>query len=384
MSVATMLGEPVDLLALDTSSPRPWTRGATGITRPGLRTIRFGVRGSGKSLAELILSVQVIEAGGSVAYLDWENGSRRSAERLAAILADRPAETGELVRDRLFYHPAPRLRALDSSDAETGWATMFADRDLVVIDSTARALGQLDLDENAAADFARFMSLYVDPIAAQGVAVDLLDNVGWADGDRTRGSSAKLDMVELAYRVSSTDIAPDKAGEIKLDRVRSRDGDEAGQLVAYVGAGTYSDLHRPEASERQAAVSEAILAYLEVHPGSTTDEVARGVGIRKADCRAQLGTLETPGTGNGTVDRRPSRYRDRGGRARQRTGWYLASQSQLTTVPDTGTGKDSQPTTPVAGPGPRSLDRDRDRRRSGTDALGAVDALPATLQKVAL
>ena len=49
--VAAMLGHAVDLLALDTSEPRPWTPGARRITRPGLRSIWFGARGSGKSLA---------------------------------------------------------------------------------------------------------------------------------------------------------------------------------------------------------------------------------------------------------------------------------------------------------------------------------------------
>ncbi|MFI4977445.1 MAG: hypothetical protein ACHQC8_02015 [Solirubrobacterales bacterium] len=33
--VAAMLGQPVDLLAIDTSKPRPWTPGAQRITRPG-------------------------------------------------------------------------------------------------------------------------------------------------------------------------------------------------------------------------------------------------------------------------------------------------------------------------------------------------------------
>ena len=69
LNVSAMLGEPVDLLSIDTSKPRPWTLGAERITRPGLRSIWFGSRGSGKSLAALIVSVQIIEAGGSVALL---------------------------------------------------------------------------------------------------------------------------------------------------------------------------------------------------------------------------------------------------------------------------------------------------------------------------
>jgi AAA domain len=368
-AVARMLGDPVDLLTLDTSKPRPWTRGARGITRPGLRTIRFGARGSGKSIAELILAVQVCEAGGSVLYADWENGARRTAERLAAILADRPPATRAAVAERFDYRPNPRLGRLASTTAIDEWAALFAGRDLAVIDSTARALAQLGLDENAAADFARFMSSYVDPIASQGVAVDLLDNTGWAESDRTRGSSAKLDMCELAYRVTSTDIAPDRHGTITLDRVRSRDGDETRQLVTHVGDGTYTPLHPPPVSERQAAIVEAILSYVEQNPGSTTEEVAKGIGIRKTECRSQLADLETPRTGSGTVSQRPSQTRDRRGTPHTRNGWYLASQSQLATVPQPRTDTDRQYTADTGGPGPTTL-------KSGTGTPPAGPAHP--------
>jgi hypothetical protein len=350
-----MLGQPVDLLAIDTTAPRPWTRGAPRITRPGLRTIWFGARGSGKSIVALILSVQVIEAGGSVLYLDWENGARRQAERLEAILLDRPASTRAAVAERLDYRPNPRLGKLANAQAVDEWAAQFTGHDLAVIDSTARALGQLGLDENSTPDFARFMVAHIDPPAAQGTSMVLLDNTGWAEADRSRGASGKWDMVELVYKITSTDFAPDKAGTITLDRVRSRDGDEARQLAANVGDGGYTDLHRPEQSERDAAITEAILAHLQEHPGSTTEEVAKGIGIRKAECRSRLGTLIGAGEGSGTVVTRPSQHPDRRGRQRTRTGWYLASQSQLTTVPQAGTDTDRQSTADTGGPGSHTL-----------------------------
>ena len=356
--VAAMLGEPVDLLSIDTSTPRPWTRGARRITRPGLRAIWFGARGSGKSIAALILSVQVIEAGGSVLYADFENGARRQAERLEAILLDRPPATRDAVRERLDYRPNPRLGKLGNPHAVEEWAALFTGRDLAVIDSTARALAQLGLDENSTPDFGRFMVAHIDPIASQGTAVILLDNTGWAEADRSRGASGKWDMVELVYKVTGTDFAPDKAGTITLERTRSRDGDEARQLVAHVGEGNYSELHRPEQSERDAAVTEAILAHLQEHPGSTTKEVAKGVRIREAECRSRLADLETPGSGTGSVTQRPSQVRDRRGVAHERKGWYLASQSQLVTIPqnriDTdqhSTAASSDPTVPTVNSG---------------------------------
>lgn len=353
--VAAMLGQPVDLLSIDTTAPRPWTPGAARVTRPGLRSIWFGARGSGKSIVALILSVQVIEAGGSVLYLDWENGARRQAERLEAILLERPASTRTAVAERLDYRPNPRLGKLANAQAVDEWAAQFTGHDLAVIDSTARALGQLGLDENSTPDFARFMVAHIDPPAQHGTAMVLLDNTGWSELDRSRGASGKWDMVELVYKVTSTDFAPDKAGTITLDRARSRDGDEARQLAAHVGDSTYTDLHRPEQSERQAAIIETLLAHIEQEPGSTTTEIAKAVGLRRVECASQLADLETPGTGTGTVTQCPSQRRDSRGVPHTRKGWYLASQSQLVTVPDNGTGTDKHSTADSGCPGLPSL-----------------------------
>jgi hypothetical protein len=368
--VAAMLGQSVDLLSIDTSQPRLRTPGAKRITRPELRSIWFGARGSGKLIAALILSVQVIEAGGCVLYADFENGARRQAERLGAILADHPAKTRDAVAERFDYRPNPRLGKLGNAQAVEEWAALFAGRDLAVIDSTARALAQLGLDENSTPDFGRFMVDYIDQPHAHGTAMTLLDNTGWAETDRSRGASGKWDMVELVYKVTSSDFAPDKTGTITLDRVRSRDGDEARQLVAHVGDGTYSVVHEPELTERQAAVVEALLSYIEQHPGSSTEEVAKGVGIRKQECRSQLANLETPGTGSGTVSQCPSQVRDRRGTPHTRKGWYLASQSQLVTFLENGTGTDRQCTAVSGGPGFPSL---KDGTRTPTADLDSAE-----------
>ncbi len=320
--------------------------------------------------------MQVIDAGGSATYLDFENGPLRQAERLAAILADRPAKTRTAVGKRLDYRTNPRLGKLSDADVSE-WAALFKGRDLAVIDSTARALGQLGLDENSTPDFGTFTVCHVDPIAEQGVAVTLLDNTGWSEAERSRGASGKWDMVELVYKVTGTDFAPDRAGTISFERKRSRDGDEARQLVAHVGDGSYSKIHRPEQGERQAAVADAILAHLENHPGAIAEEVGRGIGKRKSECRSHLTALEDAGT----VAQRPSQTRDQRGVAHTRNGWYLASQSQLATVPQSRTDTDRHTAGRSEGPSPPSLGRDWDSNgASGTDSE-TVDALPATMHR---
>jgi AAA domain len=256
-----MLGVRADLTKFDTREPRLWTPGLPEVLRPGYRAMFFGPRGTGKSLVAMICVVQVIEAGGSVTYLDLENGERRQAERLAAILAGRAPESTAAVSERLDYRSDVRLGPLsDQTMAE--WATFFAGRDLVVIDSLARVLGQLGMNESEAPDFSRFIVRYIDPIAEQGTAVLLLDNTGHDEQNRARGSSTKLDLVELAYKVSSKRIAPDRHGTITLRCVRSRDGDEAESLICGVGDGSYTDLEPDTPTPLRRLLVDAALSVL--------------------------------------------------------------------------------------------------------------------------
>jgi len=113
-TVETMLGEPVDLLAIDTSERRPWLPGATRFLRPGVPALIFAGRGVGKSLAALVLAVQVVTAGGRAAYLDFENGPRRQAERLNAILDDRDEPVRQAMAERFTYYPRARPEPVKS------------------------------------------------------------------------------------------------------------------------------------------------------------------------------------------------------------------------------------------------------------------------------
>jgi hypothetical protein len=377
--VGAMLGQTVDLLSIDTSEPRPWTCGARRIMRPGLRSIWFGARGSGKSLAALLLGVQVIEAGGSVIYCDLENGPRRQADRLQAILADRPAATRAAIIDRLDYRPRIRLGPLTSPAAVSEWAALFTGRDLAIIDSTARALGQLGLSEDSTPEYGRFMVQHIDPPAEQGTAFLLLDNTGWAETDRSRGASGKWDMCELVYKITGSDFTPEKAGTITLDQVRSRDGEEAPQLVAHVGEGTYSELHEPEVGEREAALHESLVEYVGEHPGESTEAIAKGLHLRLARVRDGLAILE----GTGTAIRQPSRAPDGNGRARTRKGWYLTQPSQLAAVPQLGTDTDGYNDAAIPVPPSPSLKTGRGTADDLARRIAAINAMPESEQEAA-
>jgi hypothetical protein len=348
----SILGEPVDLTAVDTSDPRPWTRGAHRIVRPGNKVVWFSPRGVGKSLAAKLLAVQIIEEGGSVIYVDLENGARRMAERLDAILTDRDPELRTAISERLDYRPHARIIAPLDPDL---WLPSFAGRDLAVIDSMARALGHLGLDENSNADVARFMVEAIDPIAAQGTAVLLLDNVGHDEANRTRGGSAKLDLTELAYKVTADSIAPDKHGTIRLERVRTRDGDEAIHLEVEAGDGTYGRLGSALPGENVRQLDRELTQYVQDHPGQTTEEVAKGIGKRKGDVRSRLVVLEDAGT----VHRAQSPNRDRAGRRTTRTTWNPTPQGQTCSVPPFRTEQDRVRPLQTESPGPGPLRPDQ-------------------------
>jgi hypothetical protein len=269
--VEAMLGRRVDLTALDTRGSRPWTPGLDRIIRPGCRAAFFSPRGVGKSLVAMIACVQVVEAGGSVRYLDLENGQYRQAGRLDAILDDRAPEARIAVSERLDHRPYARFGALDTPRSRNEWAALFTGLDLVVIDSISRALGHLGMDENSAADFTRFMVGHIDPIAEQGAAVLLLDNTGHDAPNRARGSSAKLDLIEVAYKVSRKESSPDRHGTITLERVRTRDGDEAETLTCGVGAGRYTHLAAIAPAEEQHPFAEAARAALIAGAHETPD-----------------------------------------------------------------------------------------------------------------
>src|SRR5262249_47430492 len=156
----------------------------------------------------MLAGEQVVSAGGTVAYIDLENGPRRMAERMDAILTDRPDADRAAVAERFIYYPTVSLRGVGNAPLAKAWGESLSRFTVVIFDSLARALGQLGLDEERTPDFAKFVISYVDPLMARGVAVVLLDNTGWTKQERSRGASGKWDLVELVYRVECDEIAP--------------------------------------------------------------------------------------------------------------------------------------------------------------------------------
>src|SRR5207249_858879 len=116
---------------------------------------------------------------------------------------------------------------------------------------------------NSTPDFTKFMVQYADPLTSRGVSVLLLDNTGWEESERSRGASGKWDLVELVYKVTSDEIAPNRHGHIYLERKRTRDGDEAIKLECGVGGGTFTRLEVADPAVHDSDLLAAVSGLLE-------------------------------------------------------------------------------------------------------------------------
>jgi hypothetical protein len=275
-----------DILKVDTTKPRPWTRGMRGLMRPGSRALWLGPFQSGKSLAALTASADVMAAGGEVVYIDMENGLARMAERLHDLLAARGGDLAASVREEhLFtYLQGFDFKLLEHPDVMAEAKSAFGGADLLVLDSLPKILARLGYNEAVPANVSEFMVTYIDPLVGAGAAVLALDNTGWSDRTRARGASSKADQFELAYIVSGgKTCSRAKTGTVNLKRTRWRDGDEFENLSFRAGDGVYTGI---EADDSAAELLTEVRAAMTEEPQFKTwvyaSAKAAGVKIRKA------------------------------------------------------------------------------------------------------
>jgi hypothetical protein len=103
-------------------------------------------------------------------------------------------------------------------------------------------LTDLGLRENEADDYAEFMGIAIDPLFRAGVATVILDNTGYSNTDRTRGTSAKVDLNEVLFTLKTVkEFGESQQGQLqlKLKPGDSRFGNE-GEWVMDIGGGAFS------------------------------------------------------------------------------------------------------------------------------------------------
>ena len=178
---------------------------------------------SGKSWLALAAAMEVLDAGGSVVYLDYEDAAKGILGRLLALGADPDA-----VRERFRY--AQIVGGFGAPERTELFALLDdLNADLVVIDGVAEALTRDGLSEDSATDYVSWIEKLPRPIAKTGAAVLLLDHVAKdpeARGRWARGTGAKLGAIDgAAYHVKvASAFSRRRAGIVRLVIAKDRTG----------------------------------------------------------------------------------------------------------------------------------------------------------------
>jgi hypothetical protein len=254
--------------------------------RAGKRYLVPGPAGTGKSLAGLIISITVIEHGGTVVILDVENGADEYARRLEDILRarDHDGTLADACQQRLHYHDWPRFSLAWKAE---DWAEAINGADLIIFDSSRLSLSSVGLAEDSNDDYSRFVSALVVPLARAGAATMILDNTGHADSDRARGASSKADLNEVVYTLKAgAPFDRDQAGHLRLIRARTRFSGLPRELHIHVGADTYTaptiaDTEDTATGFRPTQLMEKASRVIEETPGLTRNAILAATGGKK-------------------------------------------------------------------------------------------------------
>lgn len=264
----------------------------------GKRYVFVAPAGAGKSLVALIVAVDVVAAGGTVAIVDVDMGEEEYARRLADIfnVRDDNDTLAEACAERLHYFAYPHLTGEWSAEE---WVAAFADMDGVIFDSSRLMLSAHGLAEDSNDDYADFAAKRLLPLSRAGKFTIMLDNTGHGEKARSRGAKAKDDLNEVVYAVKvGARFDRDKAGHLILIRKRTRFPEIPSELRVPVGGDAYgpvgvigADESNPGGGDRRSnALMERLSKAIELKPGMGVRDVRAEV---KGNNEAMALALET-------------------------------------------------------------------------------------------
>jgi hypothetical protein len=239
----------------------------------------YGSAGNGKTMLACYLSAELIKRGEDVAFLDRENGAGRTLERMQALGC-----TQERLDRHFFYFEDPP----GTLDVAPDYREMLTDvrPSLVVFDSLFGFLSAAGLDENYGRDVAAWYDAYAPPTLE--CATLILDHPP-KSGDTARGSSRKLDAVDVSWELSGR-FSPESAGTVRLSLKKARDGGLP-EKVAFTFGGSPFKAERGDA--RRLKPEERTLAALE--DGMTAGEWLDASGVKERTFYVHRGKLEDAG-----------------------------------------------------------------------------------------
>ncbi len=183
-----MSWEPINLTASEFDKPS-LPPSLCGLVYAGKRHVLSGPPEALKTLLVLILALEHMRAGGTIAFVDFESGpaeTRRLLEDLGA--------TRDEVASVFYFEPDGPPATEDIERIVNEGVT------LVVIDAAAGAYDVSELDDNKRADAERFAAAWIRPLWQRGVTTIVIDHVTKNTGTRGRfaiGSERKLGQADV-------------------------------------------------------------------------------------------------------------------------------------------------------------------------------------------
>ena len=196
----------------------------------GRRNAVQGDTGVGKTIFLMKACIAVLNAGGTLLYIDTEDLPEGFVSRMLSLGADPQA-----IKERLMYLQDPTPEKIRRAQV---WAKS-AQPVLVVLDGLAESLASMEFDENSAHDFLSYYRENLHPFAKEGAAVVIADHVSKKTknrGPHARGTSAKVGSYDgVVYEIlTGKPFSPTQSGHIKLRIAKDRNGGAGarGEIVA--------------------------------------------------------------------------------------------------------------------------------------------------------
>lgn len=296
-----LVGAPMDPCAT-TPEPLPPLPGLPFL-HEGAGAIIVGPTGGGRSFMVQAGLYDAARGELRCLYLGSEITKAEFDARAATLAELRGDELTDELREelaRVRYLDLAEVIATAASDP-IGWVSGVTEAyDLVVLDPVSAAASALNLDfDRSNDDWVRFYDKIVQPLTAAGVAVVLIDNVGYAEEAKSRpkGVSAKQDRADLTF--SCTLSAEPVALIIKAHKVSSvRAGFQRGD--EWICAKETQTIERriggsTPTTFRPTFLMEAVSRAVEQTPGLSSNAIQETVQGRAATKKAARELLVAEG-----------------------------------------------------------------------------------------
>ncbi len=178
---------------------------------------------SGKSWIALFACLEVLLAGGSFVYIDFEDTARGIVKRLLQL----GASSADIAARGSYIQPIGKFGAAERANLAREMDRL--NPDLVIIDGVAESLSRDGLSEDKADDFVKWVEKLPRWIARTGAAVVMLDHVSKDPEGRgrwARGTGAKLGAMDgTSYQVKVVrSFSRNRDGVVKLVVAKDRPG----------------------------------------------------------------------------------------------------------------------------------------------------------------